>query len=272
MGWSRGSRWRFTRGCRLRAITAKGIFDYATGKWAPAKFHNYVTGEWTTGALSADVTIPVGTWDPVLGRTYVQIARAGLGRAEVAVRRREPGARMSRTPRSYHLWAAAPAAAQASATAGDASLFRNTKVEYRYQSWRAWRGWPASIRRRGSTDGLRQIETGVNAVASDCREQSGVDGARKLAAVYRETLDLYARVGESDLSAEAKSDLQFELREKIDEFQTALKDLLGLDMIAFRTNGGRRRFVSRRYGRRDSARRDARARAFEVRVHAAQAG
>ena len=32
-------------------ITDKGIFDYATGKWALAKFHNYVTGEWTDGAL-----------------------------------------------------------------------------------------------------------------------------------------------------------------------------------------------------------------------------
>ncbi len=55
------------------------MFDYATGKWAPAKFHNYVTGEWIEGALPADVTIPVGTWDPVLGRTYVQIAREGWG-------------------------------------------------------------------------------------------------------------------------------------------------------------------------------------------------
>ena len=28
-------------------ITSQGIFDYATGKWAPAHFHNYITGEWT---------------------------------------------------------------------------------------------------------------------------------------------------------------------------------------------------------------------------------
>ncbi len=26
-------------------VTDKGMFDYATGKWAPAKFKNYVTGE-----------------------------------------------------------------------------------------------------------------------------------------------------------------------------------------------------------------------------------
>ena len=56
------------------------MFDYATGKLAPARFKNYVTGEWIEGAPKADVTMPVGGWDPVLGRTYVQIAREGWGK------------------------------------------------------------------------------------------------------------------------------------------------------------------------------------------------
>ncbi len=217
-------------------ITSKGIFDYATGKWAPAKFHNYITGEWTTGSLPADVTIPVGTWDPALGRTYVEIARQGWGEQKSQYGGASPALNEPDTS-ELHLWAATPTASQASATAGDASLFRNTKVDIDTSveglARLAGEHPPAWLK-----DGLQQIETGVNAVASDCREQSGIEGARKLAVVYRETLDLYTRVGESDLSAEAKSDLQFELREKIDEFQTALKDLLGLDMIAFRTNGG----------------------------------
>ena len=55
------------------------MLDYATGKWAPARFHNYLTGQWIEGTLPADVTIPVGTWDAALGRTYVQIAREGWG-------------------------------------------------------------------------------------------------------------------------------------------------------------------------------------------------
>ena len=55
------------------------MFDYATGKWAPAKFHNYITGEWITGVPSSDVKLPVGTLDPTLGRSYVQIAREGWG-------------------------------------------------------------------------------------------------------------------------------------------------------------------------------------------------
>jgi LmbE family N-acetylglucosaminyl deacetylase len=57
------------------------ILDYATGKSAPARFKNYVTGEWIEGALPADVTIQVGQFDPVLGRSYAQIAHEGWGRS-----------------------------------------------------------------------------------------------------------------------------------------------------------------------------------------------
>ena len=42
----------------------------------------------------------------------------------------------------------------------------------------------------------------------------------------------------SDLNVEAKSDLESELSLKIDDFQTAFKDLLGLDLVAFTTSGG----------------------------------
>ncbi len=40
----------------------------------------------------------------------------------------------------------------------------------------------------------------------------------------------------SDLDAQAKANLLFELDAKIGQFQSALKDLLGLEMIPFRTN------------------------------------
>ena len=44
-------------------VTDGKMFDYATGKWAPARFHNYVTDEWTTEVPSADVVLAVGTLD-----------------------------------------------------------------------------------------------------------------------------------------------------------------------------------------------------------------
>ena len=87
------------------------------------------------------------------------------------------------------------------------------------------------------SDGLDKIETDLNAFESDCRNESGVEAAHKLAPIYRETLDLYASVKASDLDAEAKAGLELELGAKIGQFQEALKDLLGLDLVAFTARG-----------------------------------
>ena len=59
-------------------VTNKEMFDYATGKYVPARFYNYVTKEWTTEPPKANVTIPEGENSPLLGMSYVQFARKGL--------------------------------------------------------------------------------------------------------------------------------------------------------------------------------------------------
>ncbi len=87
------------------------------------------------------------------------------------------------------------------------------------------------------SDGLRKVDADLKQYESDCRNESGVDGAHKLTPIYRQTLELYAKVKASDLDAEAKAGLEFELGAKIEQFQSALKDLLGLDLVAFA--GGR---------------------------------
>jgi LmbE family N-acetylglucosaminyl deacetylase len=61
------------------SISDKGIYDYATGKYAPAKFYNYITKTWSDETPSTDVTIPEGTYSPLLGMSYLQFARIGLG-------------------------------------------------------------------------------------------------------------------------------------------------------------------------------------------------
>src|SRR6267154_5169917 len=61
------------------SVSSKGMFDYATGKYAPARFYNYVTKEWTTESPKANVTVPEGDYSPVLGMSYLQFARLGLG-------------------------------------------------------------------------------------------------------------------------------------------------------------------------------------------------
>ncbi len=218
-------------------ISSGQMFDYATGKWAPARFHNYLTGEWIEGALPADAAMPVGTWDAALGRTYVQIARQGWGEQKSQNGGANP-ALSGPESSSYHLWAAAPAAAaSAGSGAGDASLFQNQKVNIDTSIdglGRLVMGKPP----QWLNDGLRQIEANLDAFESDCRNESGVEGAHKLAPIYRQTLDLYARVKASELDAEAKAGLELELAAKIEQFQGALKDLLGLDLMAFTSGGG----------------------------------
>ncbi len=109
-------------------VTEKGMFDYATGKWAPAKFHNYVTGEWISGVPSSDVTIPVGTHDSTLGRSYVQIAREGWGEQKSQNGGANP-ALSGPSSTSYHLWAVAPAAKTAAReNTSDDDLYHNSKV------------------------------------------------------------------------------------------------------------------------------------------------
>src|SRR5271156_506450 len=60
-------------------VTDKGIYDYADGKYYPAEFRNYTDGSVIQGALSASVEIPEGEYNPILGLTYAQISRLGLG-------------------------------------------------------------------------------------------------------------------------------------------------------------------------------------------------
>jgi LmbE family N-acetylglucosaminyl deacetylase len=60
-------------------IDAQGMYDSATGQYTPARFTNYVTGKVTTTVPHANVVIPEGTPDPLLGGlSYVQFARQGL--------------------------------------------------------------------------------------------------------------------------------------------------------------------------------------------------
>ncbi len=61
------------------SISAQGMFDYATNKWAPVRFYNYIDKQWTEHAPATTLEIPEGDFDPVLGRSYIQISRQGWG-------------------------------------------------------------------------------------------------------------------------------------------------------------------------------------------------
>lgn len=252
-------------------ITEKGMFDYATGKWAPARFRNYVTGEWTTGALSSDVTIEVGTVDPALGRSYVQIAREGWGKQKSQNGGANP-ALSGPASTSYHLWAVATEArAKPKTGAGEGDLFHNDKVDIDTTIAGASRlagkdapGW--------LTQGLGQIGAGIQTFEEKCADRNQLENAHSLAPVYRQALDLYAKVRDSNLGAESKASLELELGAKIDQFQAALSDLLGLNMIAFTTNTSTAQGGGARGGSADeTARSVTPGEDFKVRIHTSSA-
>ena len=217
-------------------ITDGKMYDYATGKWAPAQFFNYVTGQWTANSPSVDVRVPVGTFDTALGQTYVQIARQGWGEQKS----QNGGSNPTLTgpaEATYHLWDVAPSA-KTSATADSAndSLFHNGKVNID-TSLEGLARLAGSNPPSWLTDGLHRMQSGLAAVESQCPCGDPVAAAHRLVPVYRETLNLRARVAASSLDSEAKSNLLFQLDTKIDQFQDAFKQMLGLDLIAFRSRG-----------------------------------
>jgi LmbE family N-acetylglucosaminyl deacetylase len=230
-------------------VTDGKMFDYATGKWAPARFHNYVTGEWTTEVPSADVVLQVGALDAYLGRSYTQIAREGWGQQKSQNGGANPTLSGPATTR-YHLWAVVPEAnsellsnsAPGSEEAGtereDSSLFQNRKVAINTTigglARLAGPGAPAWI----GTE-LGKIHESVKAFSETAMAEPNVSAARKLVSIYKMTLDLRERVATSAIEPVAKANLLFELDTKIEQFQTVLKDLLGLEMVAFTTHASK---------------------------------
>jgi LmbE family N-acetylglucosaminyl deacetylase len=256
-------------------VTSQGIFDYATGKWAPARFHNYITDEWIDGPPSVDVTLQVGAWDPLLGRSYSQIARQGWGEQKSQNGGANPQL-SGPASSSYHLWAAAPDVALTApgATHGtaDSSLFDNSKVKID-TSLAGLASLVKGTPPAWLAEGLQQLGDNLTNYMSDSRNQSGIEGARKLAPIYRQTLELYARVKDSGLDAESKAGLELELGEKIQQFQSAFQELLGLEMLAQTTTGsGGDRGPGPGGGFGDeTARSVTPGEDFRVRVHATQA-
>jgi LmbE family N-acetylglucosaminyl deacetylase len=256
-------------------ITEKGMFDYATGKWAPARFKNYVTGEWTDGALSADATEYVGRQDEALGRSYVQIAREGWGQQKSQNGGANP-ALSGPAATSYHLWAEVPAVKVPSNIYTESGgLFYNpfARMNTRIEGIaNLANGTPPPW----LTVQLQQIAAGIEHV----RGMRGIQefganrdlATHKLAAVYKQTLDLRSRAAASTLDAKSKASILFELDAKIEEFQDTFKELLNLDLIVFTTKADKVESSGPRGSSADETPRSvAPGEEFRVRIHTAHA-
>jgi LmbE family N-acetylglucosaminyl deacetylase len=253
-------------------ITAQGMFDYATGKWAPAQFKNYVTGEIIKGVPSSDVTLQVGTRDPALGRSYAQIAREGWGMQKSQNGGANPSLSGPATT-SYHLWAVAPqAAAKPGAITTNDDLFHNSRVNIDTSLGGLGRladpNPPQDIRQS-----LLKLEVGWREFETQRLTLDGPTAAHRLAPLYRECLQLRTRTAASALDPQAQASLLFELDTKISQFQSALKNLLGLDLVAFTTKSSNAKETGgfRGGGPDETPRSVSPGQEFNVRIHTARA-
>ena len=217
-------------------ITGGRMFDYATGKSAPVEFHNYLTGEVIHSELSTDAIIPTGERDPLLGLSYTQISREGWGQQKSQNGGANPVLSGPSEAR-YHLWAVVDSAKQKPGEGSvSGGLFDNGKVRID-TTLAALSGLAGDKPPSWLRDNLMAIAQRLAQFDAAQRGQTPLQEAHSLAGAYGLTLDLRKQVDEdSSLTSTAKASLLFELDAKISEFQSALRELLGIDLVAFRTN------------------------------------
>ncbi len=203
-------------------VTARGMFDYATGKWAPTRFYNYVSKQWSTEAPSADVTIPEGSFDPVLGRSYLQMAREGWGE-----QRSQYGGGTPPLPGpndvTYHRFGSLvnPGTGAGVFSGIDTTLPGLATLAH---------GDTAFL-----TAGLREIDRSVTRAFWGYTPAAPEKIAPDLRDVYRKTQALIAAVDASALSTGDKANVNHELGIKLVQCNTALVEALGLEVHALVT-------------------------------------
>ena len=208
-------------------VNAKGMYDYATGKWEPTRFYNYVTQQWSPTAPSADVTIAEGSHDPVLGRSYLEVAREGWGQ-----QRSQYGGGTPPLPgpsdSNYHRYGSLVPAAPDAATPA-ANFFTGIDTTLPGLATLA-HGDTAFL-----TTALREIDRSVTHAFWGYTPAVPERIAPDLRDVYLKTKALMQAVDASALSADEKANINHELGIKLVQCNTALAEALGLEVHALVT-------------------------------------
>jgi LmbE family N-acetylglucosaminyl deacetylase len=203
------------------SATPQGIRDSATGKYFPVRFYDYIHKDWSDGMPSVDVEIPEGNFDPVLGASYLQVAREGL-----ALQKSQNGgggipyAGPVNVP--YHRYAS-----QTSATGKEGSFFDGMDVSLTGIASLA-EGQPNAFLK----EGLLRVDGLVGQAMRDFSLDHPEKVAPSLAKGLQETNALVATVSASGLSEEAKYDILHEITIKQDQFQQAIVESLGFSLEA----------------------------------------
>src|SRR5579863_2499704 len=202
-------------------VTDKGLLDYADGKYYPAEFNNYTDGTVIHGALSASVEIPEGEYSPLLGLTYLQVARVGLGQQKSQSGGTGlPPAEAEMTP--FHRLASLVSVPE--------------KESSFYDGIDGSLAGIASLAQGGDSSFLKadlsQITSLVDKAMNDFSAQHPEAIASTLAEGLKQTNELIEKVADSNLTADSKYDVTHELKVKQAQFENALAESLGISVMA----------------------------------------
>ncbi|HEU4636672.1 MAG TPA: PIG-L family deacetylase, partial [Edaphobacter sp.] len=207
-------------------VSEKGIYDYATGHYAPVRFRNYVDNTWIEGVPSTTVKIPSGNYNPMLGLSYMQLSREGLNEQKTqngGIATPLPGP--FSTP--YHLYAS-----RVTATATEASFFDGIDTTLAGIASYAPKEQQAVWR-----DKLNGLNATVESAIHDFNATHPEAIAPALAKGLSEVNALLDQLATSKLPADASYNMTHELKIKQQQFNLALQQSLGLTLLANTTEG-----------------------------------
>jgi LmbE family N-acetylglucosaminyl deacetylase len=242
-------------------VTSQGVYDYATGHWAPARFRNYVNDTWIEGKPSPTLAIPVGQYDPALGLSYLQVAREGWGQQKSqngGYGIPAPGPASS----PYHLYAS-----RVSTTPKESSFFDGIDVSlmgiagYALEDQAGW---------------IRDKLASINALVEQAIQNYSIDAPEKIAPLLatglQQTEALIEDVQQKPLPEDARYNILHELNTKQQQFNIALTQALGISIEAVVSN--RAGSTRMGYGRTSSNTFQSAipGQSFQVRVHLADQG
>ncbi len=202
-------------------VADDSIFDYADGHTYPLEFRNYIEGRTEPGKLATNLVIHTGDYDPLLGYSYSQLARAGLGHQKSqngGINIPAPGPADSQ----YHRWASrVPVKDQ------ESSFFDGVDTSLAGISDLAPKD-DGGFLKKGLGEINDQVELGIMNFSPIHTEKT----APFLAAGLKATNMLIEQVNASSLSDKEKYDVTFELRVKQAQFNYAIIQALGFSLQA----------------------------------------
>ncbi len=199
------------------------MFDYATGKSSPLHLRDYVNSKWMDEVPATNVLIHEGQFDPVLGRSYVQMSREGWSE-----QKSQNGGGNPPLPGPFNV----------------AYHRYGSRVETKDQESSFFDGIDVSLAgiatlAHGDTqflkDGLREIDRHVTKALYAYIPSDPSKIVPDLHDGYLKTQQLIDAVDASSLSADDKANVNHELNIKLAQFNTALAQALGLEVTALVT-------------------------------------